>query len=301
MSLQERLRPTIDRYWSGLPRNVRGIVWMLLSALAFVAVQTATKFVGSRNDSAEITFFRCFFGGLAILPFLIKNPVDAFRTTIPLMHVGRGVAGAAAIFCMVYSVVNMPLAEATAIGFARPLFMVVLAVLFLHEVVGWRRWTATAVGFGGVMIMLRPGIEVVSFAALAALLASLFFSLAHVFIKKITKIDQPMKVMAWYWAVSSIVTFVPMLFVWTTPNLEEFLLLMVVGFLSGTAQTLVVYSLRVGDASLVEPFDYSRIIWALLAGVLIFGESTDIWVLLGAAVVAASNIYIARRAAKRLE
>jgi len=197
--------------------------------------------------------------------------------------------------------VHMPLAEATAIGFARPLFMVLLAVLFLHEVVGWRRWTATAVGFAGVIIMLRPGLEVVSFAALTALLASLFFSLAHVFIKKITKIDHPMKVMAWYWAVSSLVTFVPMLFVWVTPTPEEFALLMVVGFLSGTAQTLVVYSLRVGDASLVEPFDYSRIVWALLAGVLIFGESADMWVLIGAAVVAASNIYIARRAAKRLE
>ncbi|HEU0070405.1 MAG TPA: DMT family transporter [Alphaproteobacteria bacterium] len=301
MTLQERAQPLIDRYWTSLPGNLRGIVWMLLSALAFIAVQSATKMVGSRIDSAEITFFRCFFGGLAILPFLLKNRAEAFRTTIPLMHIGRGTAGAAAIFCMVYSVVNMPLAEATAIGFARPLFMIVLAVLFLREVVGWRRWTATAVGFGGVMIMLRPGIDVVSFAALAALLASLFFSLAHVFIKKITKIDHPMKVMAWYWAVSSVVTFLPMLFVWTTPNLEEFVLLMIVGFLSGTAQTLVVYSLRVGDASIVEPFDYSRIVWALLAGLLIFGESADGWVLLGAGVVAASNIYIARRAAKRLE
>jgi drug/metabolite transporter (DMT)-like permease len=301
MTLQERAQPLIDRYWSVLPANLRGIIWMMLSALTFIGVQAATKLVGSRIDSAEITFFRCFFGGLAILPFLIKNHVDAFRTTIPLMHIGRGVAGAAAIFCMVYSVVNMPLAEATAIGFARPLFMILLAVLFLQETVGWRRWTATAVGFGGVMIMLRPGIEVVSFAALAALLASLFFSLAHVFIKKITKIDHPMKVMAWYWAVSSAVTFIPMLFVWTTPTLDEFVLMMLVGFLSGTAQTLVVYSLRVGDASLVEPFDYSRIVWALLAGVLIFGESADGWVLAGAAVVAASNIYIARRAAKRLE
>jgi len=301
MILQERVQPLIDRYWSALPGNLRGIIWMMLAALTFTGVQTATKLVGSRIDSAEITFFRCLFGGLTVLPFLIKNGPSAFHTTMPLMHIGRGIAGAAAIFCMVYSVVNMPLAEATAIGFARPLFMILLAVLFLHEVVGWRRWTATAVGFVGVLIMLRPGIEVVSFAALAALLASLFFSLGHVYIKKITKVDHPMKVMAWYWIVSSVVTFVPMLFVWVTPTPEEFALLMVVGFLSGSAQTLVVYSLRVGDASLVEPFDYSRIVWALLAGVLIFGESADMWVLLGAAVVAASNIYIARRAAKRLE
>lgn len=301
MSVLDRAQPYVNRYWSTLPRNMRGIIWMLLSALAFIALQSLTKLVGAGLDGSVITFFRCLFGGLAVLPFILRNGADTFRTAVPLKHLGRGLAGAAAMFCMVYSVIHMPLADATAIGFSRPLFMVPLAVLFLGEIVGWRRWTATAVGFGGVLVMLRPGIEVVSFAALVALLASLFFSIAHVFIKKLTKTDHPMKVMVWYWAVSSTATFVPALLDWTTPNLHQFALLVAIGLLSGIAQTLVVYSLRVADASLVEPFDYSRIVWALLAGVLLFGESADGWVLFGAAIVAASNIYIARRAAKRLE
>lgn len=295
MAIRQFTGTSIARYWSPLSPNLRGIIWMLLSAVTFIALQTVTKFLGSRFDSIELTFFRYLFGSFVILPFLMRTGLKAFATRCPVLHLSRSLVGVAAMYLMVYAITHMSLADVTAINFSKPLFMIFLAVAFLGERVHWRRWSATAAGFVGVIIMLRPA-GGVDLAAMAAMAGAACFALAHVFVKKMTATEQPMTVMAYYTVLSATITLGPTIYVWVTPDLAELGLLFMTGILSASAQTCIVYSLRLGDATLVSPFDYTRLIWAVLFGYLFFAEMPDAWMGLGAAIIIASNLYIAHRA-----
>lgn len=300
MSIKEAATPLLDRYWRALPGNFRGAFWMLLSAITFIAVQSVTKELGDKFDSIQVAFFRALFGGLAVMPFLMRRGLSAFKTENFPYHMGRGLFGAMAIFLMVFAVIHMPIADVTVIGFTRTLFLIVLAVIFLGEPVRWRRWSATLVGFGGVALMLRPGDETFQLAALAALGASLCFASAHVCIKKCTsRMDHPMTVQSYYWVIASLVTFLPALIFWVTPSWDELALLILMGVLSGIAQTLTAYAYNAGEATFVSPFDFSRLVWAALVGIIIFSEPLALTTVLGAAVIIGANLYIARRQAKK--
>ncbi len=299
MFIKEAVQPLLDRYWRSLSGNFRGAVWVLLSAFTFIILQALTKQLGGKFESMQITFFRAVFGGLAILPFLYSRGLSAFRTENLAYHIGRGVFGAMAIFLMVFAVIHMPLAEATVIGFTRTLFLIVLAVIFLGESVRWRRWTATLVGFGGVVLILRPGDETFQLAALAAVSASVCFALAHVCIKKCTiGKDHPLTVQSYYWLIATALTFLPALWFWVTPSWNEFALLALLGVLSGIAQIFTAYSLSAGEATFVAPFDFTRLVWAALFGVIFFGEGLALVTIFGALVIIGSNVYIAHRHAK---
>ncbi|MEE9194682.1 MAG: DMT family transporter [Alphaproteobacteria bacterium] len=298
MSIKEAVQPLLDRYWRSLPRNFRGAFWMLLSGLTFIILQALTKQLGGKFDAIQIAFFRALFGGLVVLPFIFKRGYAAFNTENLPYHIGRGLFGAMAIFLMVFAVIHMPLADATVIGFTRTLCLIVLAVIFLGERVRWRRWTATLLGFGGVVLMLRPGDETFQLAALAAAGASLCFASAHVCIKKCTsQNDHPMTVQSYYWLIATAVTLLPALWFWVTPGWADFTLLALLGVLSGIAQIFTVYALNAGEATFVAPFDFTRLVWAALIGIIVFGEALAPATMVGAMVIIGSNVYIAHRAA----
>ncbi len=296
MTLKAARDAFLERHWRALPPNLRGCVWMMLSALSFVIVQSLTKALGGTIPSAEIAFFRAFFGSVAVLPFLMQRGLGAFRTDNLPFHIGRGLFGAAAIFLMVYAVVHMPIADATVIGFTRMLFLIVLAVIFLGERVAWRRWAATVIGFGGVLLILRPGDETFQLAALSALGAAFCFASAHVCIKLCTnRKDHPMTVQTYYSVIATLVMAVPAALVWVTPNWQEFVILLLMGVMSGVAQSCTAFAYANGDATVVSPFDYTRLLWAALAGWMLFSEPLGFMTLAGAAVIIGSNAYIARR------
>ncbi len=299
MSTKQAIQALLERYWRSLPGNFRGAIWVLLSALTFIILQAFTKQLGGKFDSIQLAFFRASFGGLAVLPFIFSRGLSAFRTENLPYHIGRGLFGAMAIFLMVFAVIHMPLADATVIGFTRTLFLIVLAVIFLGERVRWRRWTATVVGFGGVVLMLRPGDETFQMAALAAVCASICFASAHTCIKKCTtRMDHPLTVQSYYWLIATAVTLPPALWFWTTPSWDELGLLILLGVLSGIAQIFTAYSLSAGEATFVAPFDFTRLLWAALFGIIFFGEGLAPLTIAGALVIIGSNVYIARRQAK---
>jgi drug/metabolite transporter (DMT)-like permease len=296
MSIKEAVQPLLDHYWRSLPGNFRGAIWVLLSAFSFILLQAITKQLGGKFDSIQIAFFRAVIGGVAVLPFIYSRGLSAFQTKNLPYHVGRAVFGAMAIFLMVFAVIHMPLADATVLGFTRALFLIVLAVMLLGERIRWRRWTATLVGFGGVVLMLRPGDETFQLAALAAVGASVCFASAHVCIKKCTtQKDHPLTVQSYYWVLATSLTLLPALWFWTMPNWNELALLVLMGVVSGIAQVFTAYSLSAGEATFVAPFDFTRLIWAAFFGVVFFGEDLAPFTILGAVVIIGSNVYIAHR------
>ncbi len=283
-----------------LPGNARGALWMLLAGAVFTGQGAIVKSLGDRLDSFEIAFFRCAFGLLAILPFVIgpyfsQGSAALFLTGRPWMHLARALVGVAGVFCGFYAVTHMPLADATAISFTKPLFMIVLAVVFLGEQVRWRRWTATAIGFTGVLIIMRPGTESFQPAALVALLGSFFIADVVVLVKKLSATERNATILFYFAAITTVVSAIPAVFVWQTPMAHELAFLILVGITATVGQACALRAYRAGEATAVVPFDYARLIFAAVYGYAFFAEVPDLWSYVGAAVLIASTLYIALR------
>ena len=281
-----------------LPPNVRGALWMLMAAAVWATNDVIVKAIGRTIDPTQIAFFRCFFGALTVIPFLLASSgALALRPRRFGGHVGRSVMGYLAMVFSWYSVVHLPLADATALAFSRPLFMVVLAVLFLHEVVRWRRWTATAIGFLGVLVMARPGLEEINLGLMAAITGAFFVAVVNVLIKSLAMTERPVTILFYFGVLSSLMALGPALWVWRTPAPLEFALLVFIGVAGALGQYLTIRAFRIAEATAVDPFDYARLLYAALFGFLLFAELPDAFTLIGAAIIVGSTWYIARRGA----
>jgi drug/metabolite transporter (DMT)-like permease len=209
----------------------------------------------------------------------------------------RAVCGACAMLCGFYAITHLPLADAVSISYARALFIIPLAVLFLGEVVRLRRWTATAVGFVGVIIMLRPGGEIEP-ATLVAVLGAFLVATVTIMIKKLSTTESPESMLFYFGAVSSVVALGPALLVWRTPTLAELSFLMAIGALGAAGQYCIIRAYRIGEATALLPFDYTRLLFAGAIGFLLFAEIPDNWTVTGAIIVVAATLYIGIREAR---
>lgn len=290
---------TLRQRWLSLPANIRGGLWMIASALGFAVMTIFIKFLGARLSSFEVAFFRCLIGWLVILPFVFRQPWSAIRSDRLPLHALRGVLGALAMFCGYYAIANMPLADYMGLSFSRPLFTVFSAVLLLGEIVGWRRWTATAVGFGGVLVMAQPGGQGFNPASLFALADAFIVAFLSTLVKRLPARETPLGILFWYGMLSTAAAFLPtVFFFWTWPTLEEWLWLAAVGALGAFAHFCYIRSFRTGEASAVVAFDYLRLPFAGFVGWAIFSELPTVWTLVGAAVIVGSTLYIMRREAR---
>ncbi|MEQ9447324.1 MAG: DMT family transporter, partial [Rhodospirillaceae bacterium] len=193
---------------------------------------------------------------------------------------------------------HMPLAAAVSLTFTRPLFMILLAVLFLGEVVRWRRGLATLTGFLGVVIIMGPTGMVFETAAFAALLSAAAISGALAVIRQQAAEDGPITLMAWYAFGMVITTLVPAVPVWQTPEGDQWAYLIAIGLFSSVGQYFIIRAFAIGEATVMNPIDYVQIILAASFGFFLFGEIPSIWTGVGAAVIATSTIYILFREAR---
>ena len=285
--------------WRGLSANSRGGLWILATAAIMTCQAAIVKQLGGGLHSFEIVFFRCFlsiFLLLALVPFLARGHATLWRTRRLPMHLVRSATGIAAMACSFYAFTRLPLADATAYAYTMPLFMIVLAVLLLGERVRWRRWSATAVGFTGVLIMARPG-GAIAPAALVALLGALMSALAFMLIKKLAVTDRALVQIFYFALVGTAISLGPALAVWRTPELDQFGLLLAIAALGTAGQLCAVMGWHVGEATAVAPVDYARLLFAGAIGFFVFAEVPDAMMVVGAVVIVASTLYIARREA----
>ncbi|WP_119420953.1 DMT family transporter [Desertibaculum subflavum] len=288
----------MERRWLTLSPVIRGALWMLFGGLLFSIMGVLVKFLGQRLDSFQIAFFRAGFGFACILPFALAAGTRNLRTRRLPAHLLRGMLGMIAMFGGFYSVVYLPLADATALSFTRPLFVVVLAVIILREKVRIRRWSATVAGFIGVLIMLRPGAGTVEPAALVGIGAAFAVAGVVIMVKDLTRTEQPIAILFYFGLVSTVIALLPAIWFWQQPTWWEFGLLIAIGALGAAGQGATVRSYLCGEATLVAPFDYIRLIYSGVLGWLFFAELPDGWTWIGAAIIVASTLYIAYREAE---
>jgi drug/metabolite transporter (DMT)-like permease len=189
----------------------------------------------------------------------------------------------------------MMLADVTALAFSRMLFTTLLAALLLREAVTRGRWAATLAGFVGVMIVLRPGAAVIDQAALAALAAAVLFSFALIIVPKLATTEPPDRIVFYYNVLGAVLLVVPVAFVWQAPSAQDLAFLLAVGLSTSFSMVCFIRGFATGETSVVAPMEYVRLIYAAIIGYAFFAEVPDIWTVVGAAIIVASTLYIARR------
>jgi drug/metabolite transporter (DMT)-like permease len=288
----------VRRGWEALPLAARAALLMVTGCLLFSIMGALVKLLGQRLDSFQIAFFRCFFGFLAILPFVLrKKGHHALRTTHFYGHFLRGTAGVAAMVAGFYATTRLPLTDSTAISFTAPLFMILTAVFMLGEKVRWRRGTATVIGFIGVLVMVRPDNGTLDIAAMVALFAAFLVALSTTLIKRLSATEEALTILVYFGLFSSILTAIPAYLVWRPLTADELALLAVMGALGAVGQFCQVRAFAAGELMAIAPIDYSRLIFAGIMGFLLFAELPDRYTLVGALIIVGSTLYIAYREA----
>ena len=282
-------------FWVKMPNVTRAIFWALLGTIFMTAMSVLIKYIGKTLPSSEIAWFRAFFGLIIIFPFIMRRGgIRAIYTKKLKMHIVRGVLAVFPMLSGFYAVKELPLTLVTTLGFSRTLFMIPLAIIFLHEVVKARRWSATIIGFLGILIAIRPSGEV-DLAIIIALFSSLMFAIVMITTKKLSSTEAPTTLMFYQGFFSSIFILPLRIFFWKTPSIAELILLFCLAIFGSLSVNCTIRALKLADTTIVSPIEYIRIIFASIAGFIIFSEIPSVWTFVGGFIIIISTVYIAYR------
>ena len=289
----------LTKFLSTLPRNIQGAFWLGSSVFAFTAMAGLAKYLGNDFHAFQISFFRSFFSLIVISPFLIRAGTagGGVKTKVPLLQIVRGTVSALGIMMGFYAIVNLPLADAQAIRFSSSLFLVPLAAIFLKERIGLRRTIAALVGFTGVLIMLDPAGDY-NFASLMALGAAIAFAFAAILVNIVSKYDEPVTLMFYSNIISVLIMIIPASIFWVTPNFDQLILIFIMAICASIAHNFFIRAYAIGEASVIAPIDYIRLLFSAAVDFLIFGIIFGLNTLIGSAIIILTSLYILRREAK---
>ena len=274
--------------------NLRGAVWILAAAVLNTVLMSLVKLTGETLPPTVIAFFRGAFGLVIIAPFMWRVGLSGFRTHRPGLQLLRATSSGLILLTSFYAFVHLHLAQVTAILFSRPLFVLVLAALFLSERLRRHRVAATLAGFVGVLIVVRPGPHMEP-AAMVALAAAGLAAANIVLVRVLTRTDRTATMIFYAVLAQTVVLAVPAALQWRTPDTRELALLGATAAVATLLQTCVVRGYRLAEASAMAPFEYTRLLFSTTAGLLLFAEVPDVWTGLGASVLIGSTFYITHR------
>jgi drug/metabolite transporter (DMT)-like permease len=269
---------------------------MLAAGLALTGMFAIGKHLARDLPVFEVSLFRFAGALLFFLPWVARHRMDGLRTQRITGHLVRAFFGAASLFCMMYSVAHLLLADATVLGFTIPLWNIVMSALFLGERIRLRRTLATVVGFIGVIIVVKPqgGVEP---AALVAIGGAMLASCALITMKDLTRTEPSDRIVFYFLLFGSLMMGVPAALVWQPPTVEQWLWILLLGLFGSSGQLFLTRGYAAGEVTIVAPMDFLRVIIAGLIGFVIFDELPDIWAFVGSAVVIGACIYVVRREA----
>jgi drug/metabolite transporter (DMT)-like permease len=284
--------------------RAKGIFFKLISAIMFAAMSALVRDLGPVAPVGQMVFFRSAFAIVpVVLIYAIRGELmSAVRTKRPFGQLGRGTLSTFGMFTNFGALTRLPMADVTAISFASPLITVALAALILKERVRIYRWSAVAVGFIGVIVMLIPqfdvhhyaalGADVAAFGALLAVGSAISNAATVIQTRRLTKSETTPCIVFYFSLICTIAGALTLPFAWHTPTNVELIELIATGFLGGVAHIFLTESYRHASASVVAPFDYTSMLWALLIGWWVFGELPAALVYVGGVIVAAAGLFV---------
>ena len=280
-----------------LPPNVQGALWLVSGGFIFTTNGAMIRLLSTEIEGVQTAFFRAFFSVLFLLPLIFTGRVKPWKSAHIQGHFWRTLMGTVSMVLGFYALAMLPLADATALAFSQPLFSVVLAAVVLHEKVRWRRWTATVVGFIGVLVMVRPGTDSLQPGAIVALCNTMSVAVSVLLVRRLSASEAPLMILTQFALWSTLFLVVPAIWFWRWPTPLGWTLAVGVSITATLGQYFWVQAFASGEMSAVAPFDYLRLPFAVFVGWMIWGEMPVIWTYVGAAIVIGSALYIAYREA----
>ncbi len=278
--------------------HLRAASLMLGSTLLFALMAVAIRLASETLHTFEIAFFRNFFGLIAALPLLLRHGPGLLRTTQLPRYVFRCVVGVVSMFCGFWAIGHLPLAQAVSLSYSTPIFVTIAAVLLLHEQVRARRWAAVAIGFLGVMVIVRPFSGEFSAGTLVAIAAAVLSGIVSIQIKQLSATEPADRIVFYTTLLWVPMSLLPALAVWEWPSGIAWVWVVAAGFLGTGGHMLWTRALKLGDVSALTPISFMQLPVVAVAGYLLFDEAVDRWTAIGAGIIFAANAYIAHREAQ---
>ncbi|SLN18539.1 Riboflavin transporter [Roseovarius litorisediminis] len=280
-----------------------GIALKLFSVMLFIIMSSLIKATSGHVPPGEAVFFRSAFAVPVILVWLWARGdlATGLRVKSPMAHLWRGILGTTAMAMMFAGLGLLPLPEVTALSYAAPLLTVVFAAVFLREKVGIYRFGAVALGMAGVLTVLSPRLTGAAVEAGMTLGAALVLTgatcvaMVNIYLRKLVQTEQTSAIVFYFSITATCLSLLTLPFGWQIPSGTELLMLVLAGIFGGSAQIFMTSAYRFADASVIAPFDYASILFALIIGYLIFDEVPTLTVLCGAALVITAGCVVILR------
>jgi len=281
---------------AGRERPLLGAFCKIMAMFMFSLMFASIRWLGPHFPIGEIVFFRSLLGlPVIVLVACLSGGLHFLATKRLDSHAFRSIAGAISMFCNFTAYTLLPLADATAIGFAAPLFVVMLAAVMLHERVHVYRWSAVVIGFIGVLVIVGPEAHMARSAVIGAMFAlagAALAALAMIFLRRMSAHEHSTTIAFYFMVTTCVISLFTVPFGWNVPTGIEALVLVLTGVAGGVGQLFLSFSYRYSEASMLAPFDYTAMIWAVGLGYFLFGELPMPQVWIGAAIVVAAGLLI---------
>jgi drug/metabolite transporter (DMT)-like permease len=277
--------------------RLTGIALMCGAVAVFACLDATAKFLLGHMDALQVVWAR--YTSAFLLTLVLFNPVSRpglMRTARPWLQVGRSTLLLLSTIFNFLAFRHLQLDEALSILFSTPFLVAILAGPMLGEWIGWRRWVAIGVGFAGVLVVIRPGVAGIQWAALFSLASAACYSLYNIATRLLARTDSNQTTLFYSNMVGAVMMLPVVPFVWTTPTSPLVIALMLVmGVFGAFGHYLLIFAHRLAPASTLAPFIYTQLVWATALGFLVFGDVPHRWTLAGAAIVVVSGLYILHR------
>lgn len=281
-------------------RPLAGIVMMLAGIAGFAVMDATIKWLTADYPVPQVVALRSWFGlPILIMLALREGGLPALKTKRPMVHIGRYLLVLLLSLSFFWVLSMMKLVDAIAIAFAAPIIITALSVPLLKEAVGPRRWVAIAIGFCGVLIMLRPGMGVFQWASIAALGSAVVYALLMITTRAFKSTESTASLMLYPQLGMSLTGILMVNYFWVTPTPLDLVLFAFAGFFGSIGVMCLTHAFRMAPAAAIAPFEYTALVWATLLGYLVWGELPDRYTLVGALVVIASGLYIIYRETRK--
>lgn len=273
----------------------RGIAWILVTTLLFVSMDSVAKHLSQSYPVPQVVWARFVFHALLLALFLgprLRATAITRRPGLQFLRSGLLTVTTILFFSGLH---YLPLADANALMQVGPLVVTALSMPLLAEHVGIRRWAGVAVGFAGALIIVRPGSDAMQAAAFLPLAAATTYGLYQIATRMLSRSDAPLTTLFYTPAIGAAVMSLVVPFFWTAPDIEGWALMVLVGLIGGVSHFTLIKAFTAAPAATVSPFGYTSLVWAVLFGLVIFGDFPDVWTIVGASIIAGSGLYILHR------
>jgi drug/metabolite transporter (DMT)-like permease len=277
------------------PTILKGVLIAVFSMILFSTTHTSVRYLSDTMSTFEIVFWRMLLSMAMLMPWFAWKGIHLLRTARPGMHAMRALVNFGGMILWFYAIGVVPLGKAVAIHFTLPLFLLVLAAIFLGERVGPRRIIATLVGFGGALVILRPGAVEIGWPELMILGSAALYGGTVVFLKFMVRTETPLALTFYTNAFIFVFCLPPAIWLWVGPTVDDILPILVIGITGTFAPFLYTTALRMADASVIAPTDFLRLPITAGFAFALFGEVPEIWVWVGGGIIFLSTWYITAR------